>query len=150
MVRSKWKLFFVDKGVFDFYEKEQTIRFNPNSNPFLKRGRHYFYVENRSSLVTDLAIDKKAYISNGLKYEPILITESQVGMKFGSLMVTKSIGKKMHLYNKVQKKQSEKKRTLKQKKANRHKLGKKAKLKMRSQRLKQMRAKLKAKKKKEI
>jgi ribosomal protein S19 len=141
MIRSKWKLIFVDKPVFKFYEKEQQNSF------FSRKG---VVVENRSSTITDLAIDKKFSVPSGQNYAKIIVSESQVGMKFGSLCLTKRIGKSMHLYNKVQKKQSERKRALKQKKLNRNKVGKKAKLKMRSQRLKQMRAKIKAKKKKEI
>jgi len=141
MVRSKWKLMFVDKPVFKFYETEQL------DSIFRRKG---VVIENRSSTITDLAIDKKFSIPSGRNYTRVIVTESQVGMKFGSLCLTKRIGKSIHLCNKVQKKKSERKRALKQKKLNRNKVGKKAKLKMRSQRLKQMRAKLKAKKKKEI
>lgn len=141
MVRSKWKLMFVDMRVLDFYEKEQQ-------NPYFSRKG--VVVKNRNSLITDLAIDKYFSVHSGRNLERILVNESQVGMKFGSLCITKRIGKKMHTYNKVHKKQSERKRALKQRKLNRNKISKKAKLKQRSQRIKQMRAKIKAKKKKEI
>lgn len=143
MVRSKWKLIFVDKPVFKFYEKEQENKLNIIS-------REGLYVENRSSVITDLAIDKKFFVPNGRRYERVIINEAQVGMKFGSLCLTKQIGQNMHLYNKVQKKQKEKKKNLKHKKVNRNKVGKKARLKMKSQRLKIRRAKIKAQKKKEI
>jgi len=98
MNRSNWKLPFVDKNLFFFYEKEKYNKKNIiNRSPV--------FIDFRSSVITELALDRKFLIPNGKEHTRVIIEGSQLGMKFGSLSITKDIGKNIHLYNKVQKKQ---------------------------------------------
>jgi len=94
MVRSKWKLSFVDKNLFHFYEKEKK-------NVSNSRRWFVFPLKSRSSCITELALDRRFSIHNGNGFDKVLIGASQIGMKFGSLCITKDIGTYMHLYNKV-------------------------------------------------
>jgi len=90
MVRSKWKLAFVDKSIFNFYEKEKK-----NVSNIISRA--VFAVRQRSSLITELALDRRFSVPHGRGSDKFTILDSQVGMRFGSLCLTKNIGTYMHV-----------------------------------------------------
>jgi len=128
MIRSAWKLPYIDKFLYNYIEEEKK-------NPRNLRKSSAVAILSRNSIVKECFIDHKFGIHNGKDFFRVLITENQVGLKFGSLMLTKTIGSYMHLNNKIQKKKKERQRALKQKKLNRYKGKKKTKLK-KSKRLK--------------
>ena len=135
-----WKLPYFDKSVFKFYEDEKKqLAVSRYSKPIYT---------GRNGLITELALDHYVQIHGGKHFVSLCISEEHLGLKFGALALTKSMGMFMHLSNKVNRKKKEQLRMLKQKKKQRK--SKKVRLKLKlAQKLKRLRA-LKAKKKKEL
>lgn len=74
MARSSWK---VPNIILNLNKKKtQTIH-------------HKNTVQNRAGVITPPLIGQTLYISNGLRFIPIQITERHVGFKFGAFALTK-------------------------------------------------------------
>lgn len=123
MARSAWKLKYINP-VFLKFDSDESVDESLNM-----KKHNVLQTYARNSTITEFFLDNKIALHNGRKFIRIYINESQLGLKLGSLVLTKSIGISIHLYNKVRKKQEEKKKLLKQKKSRKGKAKSKSKAK---------------------
>lgn len=116
MARSVWKLPYVDRVVFALQNDEEYLRLSSNEKrPFV------IQLNSRASTISEELVNRKVALHNGRKFIRVALTEDHIGLKLGDLVLTKQIGVSIHLYNKINKKQKEKQKLLKQRKLNRYK-----------------------------
>lgn len=116
MARSVWKLPYVDRVVFGLQNDEEYLRLSSKEKrPFI------IQLNSRASTISEELVNRKVALHNGRKFIRIALTEDHIGLKLGDLVLTKQIGISIHLHNKINKKQKEKQKLLKQRKLNRYK-----------------------------
>jgi len=87
MIRSGWKLPFVDKFMFKYLLEEQASPRNVRRSPVIQ-------TFSRKSTVSDLLIDHRFGIHNGRHFFRVVLTKDHVGLKIGALVVTKKNGRR--------------------------------------------------------
>lgn len=111
MIRSKWKGLFIHYRIFKNFSKLSLQKKNLKLNFFSKlinlkylQKNLNFFIYNKNSVISAFFLNKRVAIYTGNKFSSLIIKKNMINHKFGEFVITKSLGKKIHIIKKKKKK----------------------------------------------
>ena len=111
MGRSSWKLPYFDRFISRYVRQQMLAPRDPRRSRTVSTYTRY-------SPVPETLVRHKFAIHNGRSFLRVVLLPEHVGHKFGSLVLSKTIGERVHSDNRMARKKQERSRTLQQKKRN--------------------------------
>ena len=107
--RSSWKLPHFDRFISQYVRRQMLAPRDPRRVRIVSTYTRY-------SPVPEILVRHKFAVHNGRSFLRVVLLPEHVGHKFGSLILSKTIGERVHNDNRMARKKQERSRTLQQKK----------------------------------